>query len=151
MSSRTGSAAAEAVHLAAVPLGGPAIAGGPDEAGGPLLPRRGRWAVVDDAGRGDRRADPSVDHPDDLQHPQAAHEGLDPVAHPNCGGGLRGGTVDLDVPTPAGLRRQGTGLVEADCPQPSVDARLIHPTMLARRRPLYWTAMRAAPASSMTS
>src|SRR5215208_6890172 len=92
-------ALAEAVELATVPLGRPALAGGAAEQRRHVgLARRWWRAVVDEAVGRQRRRHPLVDELDDLQHPLTfAGVRLDAVADAHRARRLHRTPVDRDV------------------------------------------------------
>jgi hypothetical protein len=68
---------------------------------GNQVARRWRRAVVDEARRGDWRADSFVEHFENLEYSLAvAHARRDRVARSDRRRGFRAGTVHLDVPGP---------------------------------------------------
>jgi Aldehyde dehydrogenase family len=122
------SAAAEAIELAAVPLGGAPGARIPAERRGvpQLGPRRRLLAMVDDALGGKWRSHPLVDGPHHLEDTSLPCEsGLDTVAHPHrrC----RLGRLAVHAHVPAAARRCGrhAGLDRSHRPEPPVHARRI--------------------------
>ena len=113
----------QAAELAAEALARPALAADRHDPG-PDLDRSGRRAVIDVAGDGDRRPDPGLDRPHDLQDPLPVRDdGVDPVAGPDPGRGLGRRAVHPDMAALAELRRQGSGPHETDRAEPAVDAR----------------------------
>ena len=89
--------------------------------------RLGLGRSVKEARRRVGRAHPLLDHPHHLDHPhgltnQCAHL----VAWRHRGGRLRGPAVHPHVPTPARFGGVGSGLHEADRPQPSVHPGRLH-------------------------
>ena len=122
------SAAAEAIELAAVPLGGASSARIPAERRGvpPLGPRRRRWAMVDDALGGKWRSHPLVDDPHHLEDtPLPCESGLDTVAHPHRRRRLGGLAVHAHMPAAARRCGRPAGLDRSYRPEPPVHARRI--------------------------
>jgi hypothetical protein len=123
--------------------GGHAWWGGPHPGGGGRVPRGGRGAAAGGCGRsgtqrparrrrGCRAAGP----------PRRSARGPEPspdrVADLDRRGRLGPRAVDLHVPGPAGLRGQGTCPHQPHRPQPAVDPRAVHASMVTRgaaRRP----------------
>ncbi|OIK03208.1 hypothetical protein BIV23_22505 [Streptomyces monashensis] len=114
--------AAEAFHLAAVPLGGAAGATVAEAGRGHGLAGRGRRGVVDVALDGHGGADPLADQAFDDHHPFPA---LVPqthlVADAQGVGGLHPLAVHMHVAAPAGGGAEGTRLDQAYGPDPAVD------------------------------
>jgi hypothetical protein len=120
------SSATPAVELAAFALGrtaGAALAlGGPWELAGGW-----RWRVIDVALGRERCRDPRIDDPGHLDDPVApVHVRLDAVADPDLGRRFGDPSVDAHVSTAAAGRRVGSGLVQPDRPQPTVDSGAVH-------------------------
>jgi hypothetical protein len=84
-----------------------------------------RWAVVDVAQGGGRRADASFDRSHDLDDPLAfGDQGMHDVAGANLRRRFCRVAVDADVPAVAQLGRDGPGLDEAHRAQPAIDPRV---------------------------
>ena len=81
--------------------------------------------MVDVAGRGNWRADASVDRPDDLKDPLTfSDQRLHSIAGTNLCRRLCGIPVDANVSAIAKLRCERTRLDESDCAQPPVNPSL---------------------------
>src|SRR5690606_331176 len=130
--------AAEALQLAAVPLGGAAGAAVAARRGGEGLRRRARRrrrGAVGVAAHRDRRADPLLQDVADVDDPgRAVQPEPDLVAGGDGGGGLRGLVVHPDVAAAARLRGVGARLDQAHRPQPLVHAGARRPLRKRRLR-----------------
>src|SRR5258708_5666170 len=115
-------AAAPAVELAALALGGTAGARLPSGAPGGVSGGR-RRAVIDVAIDGNGRPDPHVDRLHDLDDALTlVGARVHAVADSHDGGRFRRAPVDPHVPNSTRGRRLGARLVDANGPQPAVDA-----------------------------
>ena len=79
-------------------------------------------------------ADTFFDDPHDLENPVSpSGEGGYTITDAHGRGWLRGCTVDPNVPARAGIGGRRARRIQAHCPQPLVDTRVLHSKTIAHR------------------